>query len=465
MTAEVQEGEIIAGKYRIDRVLGVGGMGVVVAAEHLQLRQRVAIKFLLEQTMTAPDSVARFVREAQAAARIQSEHVARVLDVATLESGAPYMVMEFLEGCDLAELLEKRGPLPLTEAVGYLLEACEGVAEAHAAGIVHRDLKPANLFLCQRGAGRTLIKVLDFGISKVQDPTSVPGAALTLTKTAAIMGSPVYMSPEQMASAKTVDVRTDIWSLGVSLFELVTGQRPFGGETLTELVANVLRLPLPSMRELRTDIPSEFETALAGSLEKERAQRYQTIADFADAIAPFGPSHSSATVARIAQTLGVTRRIGIELDATQRAQQSSAAVPVVEPQAAVARGGTTSKAVWAAAELASAVNSPRSRTPAILGGALFVAVTGAAWLHWRSEDTPPLATGSAVPPTPSAQSAASAVRPSASLDPARKDPAAFDAGSGGAAGVSQSSSYPSATALPPPLPQQRRRPDLFDRRE
>src|SRR5450432_450546 len=145
MTSPVREGDVIAGKYRIDKVLGAGGMGVVVAAQHLQLKQRVAIKFLLDQAMTAPDSVARFLREAQAAARIQSEHVTRVLDVSTLESGAPYMVMEFLEGSDLAELLEQRGPLPLAEAVGYLLEACEGVAEAHAEGIVHRDLKPANL--------------------------------------------------------------------------------------------------------------------------------------------------------------------------------------------------------------------------------------------------------------------------------------------------------------------------------
>ncbi|HEX3774076.1 MAG TPA: protein kinase [Polyangiaceae bacterium] len=465
MTAEVREGEIIAGKYRVDRVLGVGGMGVVVAAEHLQLGQRVAIKFLLEQTMTAPDSVARFVREAQAAARIQSEHVARVLDVATLETGAPYMVMEFLEGCDLAELLEKRGPLPLIEAVGYLLEACEGVAEAHAAGIVHRDLKPANLFLCQRGAGRTLIKVLDFGISKAQTPSSAPGAALTLTKTSAIVGSPVYMSPEQMASAKTVDARTDIWSLGVSLFELVTGQRPFGGETLTELIANVLRLPPPSVRELQASIPSEFETALAGSLEKERAQRYQTVADFAAAIAPFGPSHSSGAVERIAQTLGVTQRIaaGIALDATQRAPQPSRPVPVVSAQAVA--HGTTSKAVWAATEPASALTARRSRAPAILGGALLVAVSSGAWLHWRGDGTSAPTTGSAVPPAPSAQGVASTARPSASADSTRKAPTAPDAGLGGAAGVGQSSSDPSATALPPPLPQYRKRQDLFDRRE
>jgi serine/threonine protein kinase len=167
-TYRFQKGDVLAGKYRVERVLGAGGMGIVLAAEHLQLRQPVAIKLLLPSVSADPDTIARFAREAQAAARIQSEHVARVIDVAALEDGSPYMVMEFLEGKDLGKVLSERGPLPLEEAVGYLLQSCEGVAEAHAAGIVHRDLKPSNLFVCQRPGGRITIKVLDFGISKAQ---------------------------------------------------------------------------------------------------------------------------------------------------------------------------------------------------------------------------------------------------------------------------------------------------------
>jgi eukaryotic-like serine/threonine-protein kinase len=464
MTSPVREGEIIAGKYRIDRVLGAGGMGIVVSAQHLQLKQRVAIKFLLDQAMAAPDSVARFLREAQAAARIQSEHVARVLDVSTLESGAPYMVMEFLEGSDLAELLEQRGPLPLAEAVGYLLEACEGVAEAHAAGVVHRDLKPANLFLCQRGSGRSLIKVLDFGISKTQNAGAAESTELALTKTSAVMGSPVYMSPEQMASAKNVDARTDIWSLGVSLFELVTGERPFGGETLTELIASVLRLPPRSLRELQHEIPSEFESALTRSLEKERTERYQTVADFAAAIAPFGPSHSDAVVERISRTLGVTPQSGPAFDATQRAPELLNAARAREAQAASA-GGSTSKAVWAEGA-PSVASGTRSRTLLLLGAAALVGLGGMAWSRWQTQRADELVRSSALP-LPSAPSAvalgASATAPVASHE---NNGSLRDAGTLNAAGGSGSSALPSASAMPPPLPPTpRRHQDLLDRRE
>ncbi len=466
MTSPVREGDIIAGKYRIDRVLGAGGMGVVVAAEHLQLKQRVAIKFLLDQALVAPDSVARFLREAQAAARIQSEHVARVLDVSTLESGAPYMVMEFLEGSDLGALLEQRGPLPLAEAVGYLLEACEGVAEAHAAGIVHRDLKPANLFLCNRGSGRRLVKVLDFGISKAQNPASAAGGELTLTKTSAVMGSPVYMSPEQMASAKSVDARTDIWSLGVSLFELVTGERPFSGETLTELIANVLRLPPRSMNELQQRVPREFESVLARALEKERTQRYQTVADFAAAIAPFGPGHSDVVVERIARTLGITPRLGVALEATQPAPEWLNAARASGAQAASAQG-TTSKAVWAEGKPASGANGAGRRTVFVLAAATLIGLAGAAWLHWGTQRESELGAGSAAPLNPSAERAAAASRSaasSASVAPIGRADTPRDAGAPATAGSAQNE-IPSATPLPPPLPVQRRRQNLFDRRE
>src|SRR5580704_2008082 len=201
----VHRGEVLAGKYRVDRVLGEGGMGVVVAAHHLQLDQKVALKFLLPDALENSDSVARFRREAQAAVKIKSEHVARVTDVGELENGAPYIVMEYLEGSDLADWLREHGPLPIEQAVDFVLQACEALAEAHVLGIVHRDLKPANLFCLQKPDGSVCIKVLDFGISKVL----TPGAASSseMTRTTAFLGSPLYMSPEQLQMSKGVDTR------------------------------------------------------------------------------------------------------------------------------------------------------------------------------------------------------------------------------------------------------------------
>ncbi|MGH7270161.1 MAG: serine/threonine protein kinase, partial [Polyangiaceae bacterium] len=197
----VQAGDVLAGKYRVEQVLGVGGMGVVVAAHHLQLDEKVALKFLLPHALTNAEAMARFEREARAAVKIKSEHVARVSDVGKLENGSPYMVMEYLEGTDLAGWLEKRGALSIEEAVEFVLQACEAIAEAHALGIVHRDLKPANLFCVRRADGRLSIKVLDFGISKV---TKGGIQDVSMTRTTAIMGSPLYMSPEQMQSSKQV---------------------------------------------------------------------------------------------------------------------------------------------------------------------------------------------------------------------------------------------------------------------
>src|SRR5579859_1664764 len=199
----VKEGDLLAGKYRVERVLGVGGMGIVVAARHEQLEQRVAIKFVRDEALDNKEAVERFLREARAAVRLKSEHAAKVLDVGTLESGAPYMVMEFLEGSDLAAVLVERGPLPVEEAAEYVLQACEAVAEAHAAGIVHRDLKPQNLFLARTVGGAPRVKVLDFGVSKTLHGNPTTGGGLTQTRL--MLGSPLYMSPEQMRSSRDVD--------------------------------------------------------------------------------------------------------------------------------------------------------------------------------------------------------------------------------------------------------------------
>ncbi len=294
-------GEVLMGKYRVERVLGIGGMGVVVEARHLQLEDRVAIKFLLASMASNPEVVARFVREGRAATKIRSEHVVRVFDVGTLENGAPYMVMEFLEGSDLSHVVEQRGPMPLAQAVDWLLQACEALAEAHAAGIVHRDLKPANLFVIMRSDQSACIKVLDFGISKVNGV----GPDLGITKTQAVMGSPRYMSPEQLRSSRSVDARSDIWALGTVLHELLAGAPPFDAETMPELCARILTEAPSPLRTVRPDLSPELEVALMGALQKDPAARYQNVWQFAAALAPFGTPAAQLSADRVARVLKV----------------------------------------------------------------------------------------------------------------------------------------------------------------
>jgi serine/threonine-protein kinase len=293
----VAEGEVLAGKYRVDRVLGVGGMGVVVAATHIQLDQRVALKFMLPHGLENGPLVERFTREARAAARLRSDHVARVLDVGTMATGSPYMVMEFLEGSDLGAVLESRGPLSVDGAVDYLLQACDAVAEAHSLGIVHRDLKPRNLFLTHRNDGRPLVKVLDFGISKQK----TGGPELSLTRTSEIMGSPNYMSPEQLRASRAADERSDIWALGVILYELLTAQVPFQAESVTQLTAMVLSDPPVPIQSLRSGVPDELARVIDRCLQKDPSGRFQSIAELSLALQRFGSPDTRDLAARIAR--------------------------------------------------------------------------------------------------------------------------------------------------------------------
>ena len=282
----VREGDVLAGKYRVDRVIGSGGMGVVVAARHLGLDTKVAIKMLRPEMLTQEEVVARFGREAKAAARITNEHVGRVFDVGTLESGAPYLVMEFLDGTDLHQWVHAQGPLPITLGVDLLLQACEAIAEAHELGIVHRDLKPANLFCVRKQDGSPFIKVLDFGISKVGSGAADSSSQAAITRTAAAMGTPFYMSPEQMESAKEVDARADIWALGVILFELLTGTVPFGG-SLPEVCIKVATQPAPPIRRVRAEVPAALEAVILKCMEKDRRRRFASVADLVESLAPF----------------------------------------------------------------------------------------------------------------------------------------------------------------------------------
>ncbi len=291
IVGSVREGDLLAGKYRIEKILGAGGMGVVVAAYHLQLDQRVAIKFLLPEVLGNAEAVGRFVREARASVKIMSEHVARVIDVGTLENSAPFMVMEYLDGGDLSAWLEQRGALPIEQAVEFILQACEAIAEAHGLGIVHRDLKPANLFCIRRPDGILSVKVLDFGISKLTG-SQLSGSGMGMTRTTSVMGSPLYMSPEQLQSSRDVDTRTDIWSLGVVLYELLTKQVPFAGETLPELCIKIVNQPTPLIRNVRPDVPIGLEQVVCKCLEKDRNKRYLNVAELAVALSQYGPRAS-----------------------------------------------------------------------------------------------------------------------------------------------------------------------------
>ena len=307
-TAGVREGEVVGEKYLVERILGVGGMGIVVAARHLQLETKVAIKFLLPAMMEHEEMVSRFAREARAAVRITSEHVARVLDVGTLPNGAPYMVMEFLEGGDLGAWLRERGPLPIEVAVDFVLQACVAVAEAHSLGIVHRDLKPSNLFCIRRADGQLMVKVLDFGISKVTAVSASLGPSFSATQTSAVMGSPLYMSPEQMTSAKDVDARTDVWALGIILHELLAGHAPFQGDTLPEMCIRIATRPPETLRSARPEAPADLESIILKCLEKNRDDRYRHVGELAVALSEFGPPRSRLLVDRIVGVLQTTGR-------------------------------------------------------------------------------------------------------------------------------------------------------------
>jgi len=290
---EVPIGAVLAGKYRVDRVLGAGGMGVVVAAYHLQLDQQVAIKMLLPSMLKHREAVERFTREARAAVKIKSEHVARVSDVGTLETGAPYMVMEYLDGQDLGHWVSDHGALGIEQAVEFVLQAGEAIAEAHALGIVHRDIKPANLFCVRRADGLLSVKVLDFGISKLAgSPTD-----LSMTKTQTVMGSPHYMAPEQLLSAKNADAQSDIWSLGAVLYELLAGQVPFEAETFPELVLKVSGVDAPFLTSVRPDVPEELAHIVARTLQRDRDLRFKNLAELAVALVPFGPERRAETSA------------------------------------------------------------------------------------------------------------------------------------------------------------------------
>jgi serine/threonine protein kinase len=304
-TALLKVGDLLAGKYRVERILGEGGMGVVVAAHHELLDQHVAVK-LLYQDIADREAQSRLLLEARACAKLQSEHVARVVDVDTGADGLPFIVMELLEGADLCQIADARGALPRWLVVDYVLQSLEGLAHAHSRNIVHRDLKPSNLFLANRADGTQIIKILDFGISKSTDPFENAGErkrAMQLTGGRAVLGSPPYMSPEQVRSPKTVDHRTDIWSLGVVMYELLTNSMPFGGDEINETFAQVLEKEPQPIRAIVTGVPEGLERVVMKCLQKNRDNRFSDVAELARALVAFGSGTWMQSADRVQATL------------------------------------------------------------------------------------------------------------------------------------------------------------------
>ncbi|HWA74479.1 MAG TPA: serine/threonine-protein kinase [Polyangiaceae bacterium] len=390
-------GDVLAGKYRVERVLGAGGMGVVVAALHLELEERVAVKFLLPEYADNENAAKRFLREARAAARIKSEYVARVIDVGRLETSAPYMVMEYLEGRDLSALVSG-GPLPIDDAVDYVIQACHAMAEAHAAGIVHRDLKPANLFLAQRSDGTRVIKVLDFGISKGAAGGDLPEASLT--KTSTMMGSPYYMSPEQMRSARDVDHRTDIWSLGVILFELISGRTPFQGDSLPGLLTSIMTDTPPSLTGLRPDVPLALEQIVLRCLRKSRDDRIQDVGALTRALLPFGSRRSRYTAERVLKLTGSLESLPASLPPEVELGETVA----IGPAPAV---GAQTATNWA--ETQGDKSAKHGKRKLVWGGAALAGVLGACFTVWAVKPSVDVARSPAVRTSPSVVAAAGEV--------------------------------------------------------
>jgi len=413
-------GQVVAGKYRIDRLLGEGGMAFVFAATRVLSRDRVAIKVLAPDFARDKELVARFDREAHAVAKLSSPHVVRLFDVDRTESGLPFLVMEFLEGRDLEAELAERQRLPTGEAVDYVLQACAAMTEAHAAGIVHRDLKPANLFLANVN-GERIVKVLDFGISKVAGATK-------LTAAGAIMGTVLYMSPEQIRASKDVDARTDIWSLGVILYELLAGRAPFEGSS-QEIAGAILKDEVPDIRKL-LPVADGIANAIHAMLQRDAAKRTATVLEAVRALGPFARAGSPG--ARIAQQLGKQPVSGKVVQATMplvkgtmpmlgMAQGELTPPPRPAPIPRASQAPTTGRAPRPSAP------PPSSRSPILLGavlgftGAMGIALIGGAW--WlKYGQRPPEPAPTVAPSTPvhsaaPSTSAAAPPRPTATEPP------------------------------------------------
>lgn len=365
----VAPGDIIAGKYRVEHILGQGGMGVVVSAMHMQLDERVAIKIMRPEGAGRTEACERFMREARVAVKIKSQHVAKVLDVGQMPDTRPYMVMEYLEGRDLGEELERNGPMPEAQAVDYVLQACDALAEAHKRGIVHRDLKPSNLFLC-KNQKPPIIKLLDFGVSKFKDNSLLPNVAPSLTAETALLGTPYYMSPEQIRSAKDVDEKADVWALGVILYELISGRVPFEGTSATGVLAAICGDKPKPLHQVCKTVSADVSEIVGACLEKNLEERMPNVRELVRALAAVAPDKASTIDERLA---------GIHIQATTANSSRGSMPSIPEGPISVRTSKTLSRDEMLGATVGGITQTQppaghRSKLLAIVAGAAVVTV-------------------------------------------------------------------------------------------
>jgi serine/threonine-protein kinase len=471
----IESGTIVAGKYRIESILGKGGMGIVYRAYHLALEEDVAIKVLRREVSRDQETSQRFEREAQSAAKLKSEHVARIKDVGMFEDGLPYMVMEFLEGADLGQMVDTHGAMTIPVAVDLVLQACDAIVEAHSLGIVHRDIKPTNLFVSFRPDQSAIVKVLDFGISK-----SANGTDLSLTQTQSMLGTPAYMSPEQMRSARSVDARTDVWSIGTVLYELVEGRRPFEAESFSEMCVMVAVDPPARMTKA-----IDLDPVIVRCLAKQPADRYPHVAELMRDLAAFAgnPEAAHRYVKRAYRTLGLPVPLSMESSPNiQRLALYTTPVPGPSPtlvyDAASAAMAVANAAPTATSHARTIEDPPRVRRSSrgLAIGAVLVAavgvVTAVGIMHGTARDEPAMSGSSTGISDPGSGSAARAdeIAPGSAAAVGREGSAASAAvagegsGSGSAVAGEGSSSGSAATVASKPTtikkPSSTRRPPV-----
>ncbi len=413
----VRIGDVVAGRYRIERRIGVGGMGAVVAAHHMQFGGKVALKILLPKAARDKEAVTRFSREARAMFHLKSEHAAKVIEIGQLPSGGPYMVMEYLEGTDLATLLARNGAFPAMESVGLILQACEAIAEAHSLGIVHRDIKPQNLFVTKRVDGSAFVKVLDFGISKVPLQS---GEHMCLTRSSAVMGTPLYMSPEQLAASVDADAQSDVWAIGVVLYELLTGEVPYDAPSAPALYAKMLSWEPPTPTQVNPDVDPELSAVVMQCLARDRDKRCQSIAELASMLEPFAPSSMSGA--------------GLRLRAVHERNTQRLSIPSDE---ASALGALPTQITWEGAETRTRKRTLAAALGVCAGITLFV--VGIVGLH---------------PMTTRAATSANAVQPPAVAASVRPPPPSNEPGASATASTVASGAA-SAHAAPPVRPEKK----------
>jgi serine/threonine-protein kinase len=326
-------GCVLQGRYRIKRQLGQGGMGAVYEGEHLLIGNPVAVKVLHAKHAADPAIIERFRREAQATTLIRHHHIVGVLDLGQLDDGSLYLVMEHLDGRDWSSDLSNEGPQPVAKVVHILSQVCDALGAAHEAGIVHRDIKPDNIFLIRRSGDPNFVKVLDFGISKIREGAGPIEPSKTQTGTA--IGTPYYMAPEQVQGKKDIDARTDIYAMGIVLFQALTGQYPFDAETYPMLVMNIVMQPVPQLSAYRPDLPRELQRVLERMVAKDRALRFSSVQDVKTALAPFAQvaDRPESALSAPRPPLGIpleseVRAVSVQPDAMPRRSVSVAALAV-----------------------------------------------------------------------------------------------------------------------------------------